>query len=205
MTKIFDISQSTDGLIIKSYRQNHDKNLVAELFKRYTGFVFLISMKYLKDEEQSKDAVMQIFEKLFDDLLVHEIDNFKAWLHTVTRNHCLGILRKKQSKQKHESRIKENTVFMENQSEKHHINKSESEKNIENLEQALQKLKPEQKKCIELFYLQEKSYKEIIEITGFSDKKVKSYIQNGKRNLKIILQKIASNGLIIVIIQCISM
>ncbi len=205
MTKIFDISKTDDRLLIKSYRQNLDKNMVAELFKRYTGFVFLISMKYFRDEEQSKDAVMQIFEKLFDDLLIHEIDNFKAWLHTVTRNYCLGILRKEQSKQKHADRIKENTLFMENQSEEHPINEQKAENELKNLKLALNQLKSEQKECIELFYLQEKSYKEIIEITGFSDKKVKSYIQNGKRNLKTILQKIASEGLIILIIQCISM
>ncbi|MCF6241761.1 MAG: sigma-70 family RNA polymerase sigma factor [Bacteroidales bacterium] len=200
MTQIIDISQANDRLLIEKYRQKQDKNLVGELFKRYTGFVFLISMKYLKDEDKSKDAVMQIFEKLFDDLLLHEIDNFKAWLHTVTRNHCLGVLRKEQSKQKHQARIKENTVFMENLQEEHPINESKPENSFENLEKALEKLKPEQKKCIQLFYLDEKSYKEIVAITGFSDKKVKSYIQNGKRNLKIILQKMSAGGLILIVL-----
>ncbi len=200
MTKILNISQANDRLLIEEYRQKNDKNLIGELFKRYTGFVFLISMKYLKNEDQSKDAVMQIFEKLFDDLLLHDIDNFKAWLHTVTRNHCLGILRKKQSLQKHENHIKENMIFMENRTEEHHINENKTEKDIKNLEKALQKLKPEQKICIQLFYLDEKSYKEIVEITGFPDKKVKSYIQNGKRNLKIILQKMGSESIILIIV-----
>lgn len=202
MTEIINISQANDRLLIKNYRQNQDKKLVAELFKRYTRFVFLISMKYLKDEEQSKDAVMQIFEKLFDDLLLHEIDNFKAWLHTVIRNHCLGIIRKEQSKLKHAERIKENTSFMENQTEDHLINEELTDHKLHDLKEALHKLKPEQKKCIELFYLEEKSYKEIIKITGFSDKKVKSYIQNGKRNLKNIMQNIAKEGLILLILQC---
>ncbi len=201
MTQIINISQANDNFLIEEYRQKQDKNLVGELFKRYTGFVFLISMKYLKDEDQSKDAVMQIFEKLFDDLLLHEIDNFKAWLHTVTRNHCLGILRKEQSMQKHLDRIKENAVFMENGQEEHLINKDKTEKSIGNLEKALEKLKPEQKKCIQLFYLDEKMYKEIAEITGFSQKKVKSYIQNGKRNLKIILQKMSAGGLILIVLS----
>ena len=200
MTKILNISQANDRLLIEEYRQKNDKNLIGELFKRYTGFVFLISMKYLKNEDQSKDAVMQIFEKLFDDLLLHDIDNFKAWLHTVTRNHCLGILRKKQSLQKHGNHIKENMIFMENRTEEHHINENKTEKDIKNLEKALQKLKPEQKICIQLFYLDEKSYKEIVKITGFSDKKVKSYIQNGKRNLKIILQKMGSESIILIIV-----
>ena len=50
-------------------------------------------------------------------------------------------------------------------------------------------LNPEQKQTVELFYLQEKSYKEIVDQTGFSMNDVKSYIQNGKRNLKIMLSK----------------
>ena len=199
MTKTFDISEKSDLLLIENYRKTGNKNYVGELYKRYTGFVFLVSMKYLKNEEQSKDAVMQIFEKLFDDLLAHEIANFKSWLHTVARNHCLGILRKTQSMQKHKENIKENVLFMENETEIHLF--EEKEKNYEYLKKALKQLKPEQKKCIELFYFNEKSYKEIVKITGFPDKKVKSYIQNGKRNLKIILQKIGVEGLMILIIS----
>ena len=203
MNRTNNILQKNDQELIENYRQNADKKLIGELFKRYTGFVFLISMKYLKDEEQSKDAVMQIFEKLFDDLLKHEVDNFKAWLHTVTRNHCLGILRKNQSIQKHKENIKENAVFMENEADNHLINEANHEKSMDDLKNALKQLKPEQKTCIELFYIQEKSYKEIVEITGFTDKKVKSYIQNGKRNLKIILQKMGTGGMMmIVLLNC---
>lgn len=203
MNKTNNIAQKNDQELIENYRQNADKKFIGELFKRYTGFVFLISMKYLKDEEQSKDAVMQIFEKLFDDLLKHEVDNFKAWLHTVTRNHCLGILRKNQSIQKHKENIKENAVFMENEADNHLMNEADHEKSMDDLQNALKQLKPEQKTCIELFYIQEKSYKEIVEITGFTDKKVKSYIQNGKRNLKIILQKMGTGGMMmIVLLNC---
>ena len=187
----------SDKLLIEQYRQTLDKNVVGELFKRYTGFVFLVSMKYLKDEEQSKDAVMQVFERLFTVLPEHDIDNFKAWLHTVVRNHCLGILRKKQSIQRHENNVKEHIIFMENDAVEHQDSKEENKADINNLEKALKQLKPEQKQCVELFYLNEKSYKEIMEITGFDDKKVKSYIQNGKRNLKIILQKLGTDGLIV--------
>ena len=204
MSRNRNISEIEDALLIKEYLQNKDKALVGELFKRYTGFVFLVSMKYLKNEEQSKDAVMQIFEKLFYDLLKHDIDNFKAWLHTVTRNHCLGYLRKLQTKQKHQENLKENAVFMENEAEEHLYKEEEYERQSKYLIKALAELKPEQKQCVELFYLKEKSYKEIVEITGFSDKKVKSYIQNGKRNLKLILQKFGTDGLKVLILLEIS-
>ena len=54
---------------------------------------------------------------------------------------------------------------------------------------SLEELNPEQKQCLILFYLEKKSYQEISENTGFSLMQVKSYIQNGKRNLKILLDK----------------
>ena len=174
--------------------------MVGELFKRYTGFVFLVSMKYLKDEGRSKDAVMQVFEKLFTDLLKHEIDNFKPWLHTVVRNHCLGLLRKEQSKRKNEDKLKTELYFMESEQDDHLIMEQEHENKINNLKKALKQLKPEQKQCVELFYLHEKSYKEVMELTGFSIKNVKSYIQNGKRQLKIILEKTTGNGLCLLLL-----
>lgn len=189
------ISLQSDKQLIEEYILNRDKTLVGELFKRYTGFVFLVSIKYLKDEDRSKDAVMQVFEKLFNDLLKHKIDNFKPWLHTVVRNHCLGLLRKDQSQQKNEQNLKVELDFMESEEDDHHIIVQEHEKKINSLETALKKLKPEQKQCVELFYLQEKSYNEVMELTGFPMKKVKSYIQNGKRNLKIIMEKMGAMGL----------
>jgi RNA polymerase sigma-70 factor (ECF subfamily) len=195
ISKQIDIAAKTDKFIIEKYIQTKDKTLVGELFKRYTGFVFLVSIKYLKDEDRSKDAVMQVFEKLFNNLLKHEIDNFKPWLHTVVRNHCLGLLRKDQSQQKNEQNLKVELDFMESEADNHLIVEQAYEKKISNLETALKQLKPEQKQCVELFYLQEKSYNEVTELTGFPIKKVKSYIQNGKRNLKIIMDKMGAMGL----------
>ncbi len=156
-------------------------------------------MKYLKNEDRSKDAVMQIFEKLFSDLLRHKIENFKPWLHMVVRNHCLGLLRKDQSIQKNEINLKVEQDFMEFDDENHLTYEKEHESNVNNLANALTQLKSEQKKCVELFYLQEKSYSEIVDLTGFPLKKVKSYIQNGKRNLKLIMEKIAGAGLLIIL------
>jgi RNA polymerase sigma-70 factor (ECF subfamily) len=63
------------------------------------------------------------------------------------------------------------------------------------LEEAIQELSEEQKLCVNLFYLQKKSYQQITDRTGFTLMQVKSYIQNGKRNLKIILEKkLKKNG-----------
>lgn len=194
----FEIKRLSDEDIIERYRQSLDKSLVGELYKRYTRFVFLVSMKYLKNEERSHDAVMQIFEKLFSDFQKHEIEKFKPWLHTVTRNHCLILLRRDQSLlQKTKKFQNESETFMESDIELHLDNADDPEKQIECMKEAMKDLNEEQKICIELFYLQEKSYKEIADETGFSEKNVKSFIQNGKRNLKIKILKMTSATIII--------
>ncbi len=163
---------------------------MGELYKRYTQFVFLVSLKYLKDEEESKEAVMQIFEKLLSDLKKHKIDNFKSWLHVVAKNFCLQELRQQQSFQKKQNEFEDfSSSFMENENKLHHTFEQDKETKLQALEKAVSELNEEQKICIELFYLQEKSYKEVEEITGFEMKKVKSNIQNGKRNLKLLLQQ----------------
>ncbi|MBN1251211.1 MAG: sigma-70 family RNA polymerase sigma factor [Bacteroidales bacterium] len=184
------IETLTDEQIIELYKKDAQKVFVGELYKRYTKFIFLVSMKYLKNEERSKDAVMEVFEKLFSDLLKHQIQNFKPWLHTVVRNHCLILLRKEQSVLNKDKKFQiEQDLFVESDEDLHHVNENKTE---ENLKEALNSLKNEQKVCLELFYLQEKSYNEIVDITGYSIKNVKSYIQNGKRNLKICLLKISA-------------
>jgi RNA polymerase sigma-70 factor (ECF subfamily) len=191
----------SDNEIIALYREEKDKELIGYLFSRYTKFVFLVSIKYLKNEDESQDAVMQIFEKLFNDLLIHDIDNFKAWLHTVTRNHCLMKLRKSQKRAEKQKEFQIDSVnFMENENLFHHTEKSQEEINEELVKEAINDLNSEQKKCIELFYLESKSYQEISEITGYSVKNVKSYIQNGKRNLKNNLIKAGISGFIIILI-----
>lgn len=188
-----DIKHLTDEEIIEKYKKTMDKNWVGELYKRYTRFVFLVSMKYLKNEERCHDAVMQIFEKLFSDFHKHKIERFKPWLHTVTRNHCLILLRKDQSNLQKEKKFQnEQDYFVESDEELHPDSKDDKDKQLNFLKEAISGLNEEQKICIELFYLQEKSYKEIVEETGFSEKKVKSYIQNGKRNLKIKILKMSA-------------
>lgn len=179
----------SDIELIKNYKQSNKTLYVGELYKRYTRFVFLISMKYLKNETDSKEAVMQIFEKLLTDLKKHKIENFKSWLHVVTKNFCFQELRRRQNFQKkHDEYENFSTSFMEKEEEMHHSIEQQKEIKLQALEKAVSELNNEQRKCIELFYLQEKSYKEVVELTGFEMKKVKSYIQNGKRNLKLLLQ-----------------
>lgn len=163
--------------------------IVGELFNRYAHLVLGVCIKYLKNEEEAKDACMQVFEKLIIDLKTTQILNFKGWLHTVSRNHCLIIIRTKVASQKHFDEFIKNfsEEFVNFWTELNHIHEAESELN--NLTRALSELDFEQRQCVELIYFQDKSYKQITEITGYDLNKVKSCIQNGKRNLKILLEK----------------
>lgn len=179
-----DISAYSDLALIDLYKKDGDKQIVGELYKRYTRFVFSICMKYLKDEESSKDAVMQIFEKLFVDLRKHEVSNFKSWLHSVTKNHCLHIIRdSKYQNQKLRDFSNSEEEIMENQLFLYQDSVNVLEERVAELERELGNLSKEQRVCVELFYLKDKCYQEVAEITGYSMNQVKSYIQNGKRNL----------------------
>ncbi|MFT2010452.1 RNA polymerase sigma factor [Pontibacter sp. 13R65] len=176
----------SDLELVHKYQKTSDMQAMGELFERYTEMVYLVCLKYLKDEEDSKDATMQVFERLLELLKKHEISNFKSWLHVTTRNHCLVLLRSRNTKQVPvDDKI---AILMESTALLHLLEEDQQEVTLQLLEKGLTKLPPEQKICLELFYLQQKSYKEIAAITGCELPKVKSYIQNGRRNLKIYLE-----------------
>jgi len=184
MLKVVASKNNSDLELVTLFKESGNNSYFGELFKRYSHLVFGVCMKYFKDEDDSKDAVMQIFEKLPEDLKRHKITNFKGWLHSVAKNHCLMELRTKAARhEKDNELVKDFEIFMEYDSELH----LEKEQELVNLEEAIKKLKEEQKVCIELFYLQEKSYLEVVKVTGYDMNKVKSCIQNGKRNLKILM------------------
>ncbi len=184
------ISAHTDIELIDLYKERGDKAFVGELYKRYINFAFAICMKYLKDEDNAKDAAMQVFEKLFVDLKKHEVANFKSWLHTVLKNHCLHIIRDYAYKNRKEKEAEESyDNLVENQYLLYQDNDNGLEEKIDNLEMELCNLSHEQRTCIELFYLKDKCYQEVVTITGYTLNQVKSHIQNGKRNLKIYLEQ----------------
>lgn len=152
--------------------------------------VFGVCMKYLKDVSLSEDATQTIFEKVIREIGKYEIPYFKSWLYSVAKNHCLMELRKSPSKFNMSS---DDISTLEIQSEDIQdieFEDSLKEEQIKTLRAGLEQIKKEQSQCLNLFYLQHKSYKEIEKITGFTFREIKSHIQNGKRNLRIILNKI---------------
>jgi RNA polymerase sigma-70 factor (ECF subfamily) len=178
-----------DHELILKYREIRNAEVIAILFQRYTHLVYGVCLKYLEDQDDAKDAVMEIFESLIDDLLKHEVHNFKSWLHSVTRNYCLMKMRKEKAMVMDIEKIveKNGEDFVEIAEDLHQEDALENY-NRDDLAEVLKTLKEPQRRCIELFYLEGKSYQEVSEITGYSMNEVKSYVQNGKRNLKIRLE-----------------
>ncbi|MBK8608689.1 MAG: sigma-70 family RNA polymerase sigma factor [Chitinophagaceae bacterium] len=161
-------------------------NTLSALYQRYMDLVYGVCLKYFKDQERCKDAVMDIFNELNSKLRQHDVDNFKGWLHVLTRNYCLMQLRSPRNLKTTEF----NPVFMYSEQHTHLSNEAlEKEENFKKLELCLETLPEEQKESVRLFYLESKCYNEIAEITGFDWNKVRSYIQNGKRNLKLCMEE----------------
>ena len=174
-------NELNDLELVAYYKRTNDNTYVGVLFKRYTHLIFGVCMNYLKNEEESQDTCMSIFEKLLVDLKKHEITHFKAWLYMLSKNYCLMQLRTKSGKLKKE---KEYTSFMESEQQLHLTAENTKEIQLTKMEECMEVLNVEQKQCIELFYLKELSYQEVADQTNYSMNNVKSFIQNGKRNLK---------------------
>jgi RNA polymerase sigma factor (sigma-70 family) len=176
-------NDTDDEVQLNNYRQSGDVAVLGKLFEQYVSLIYGVCLKYLKDEEDAKDAVMGIFEELIIKVKQHEVKQFRSWVYVLSRNYCLMKLRaRKRVEDVSLDDVMEFTPFL-------HPEESNREEAMKALERCMEKLNPAQKQSIDLFYLKEKCYKEIAGITGFTLNDVKSYIQNGKRNLKICLER----------------
>jgi RNA polymerase sigma factor (sigma-70 family) len=174
-----------DKELVTEFRMTGNLETLAILYQRYMDLLYGVCLKYLKQPESSRDAVMHIFEELVEKLKKHEVDNFKSWVYTLARNHCLMQLRTPKNLKTTEFKAD----IMQSEEDVHLNGALQREENLEKMERCLQTLSAEQKITVELFYLQNKCYKEIAELTGLEWNKVRSYIQNGRRNLKICMEK----------------
>lgn len=181
-------AEHDDQALLAQYKKTGDLDVLGRLYSRYMHLVYGVCLNYLKEEEGAKDAVMQIFEELILKLKVHEVQQFKSWLHVLTRNHCLMILRR----QSRNNTVPLDENFVETTDFVHLDPDDLKETQLGLMEKCMQTLTEEQRVSVDLFYLQEKCYKEVAALTGYELVKVKSYIQNGKRNLKICIERNSS-------------
>lgn len=181
-------SQLPDAVLVTGYKETGDQQYLADLYKRYSGMLFGVCLKYLKSPELARDACTDIYEELVSKVLRHEIDNFKGWLHMLAKNHCLQKLRA--AKKITFSGLEPD--FMQYREDTHLEEIMQKEAYLESMGHCIERLNEEQKQMVELFYLQEKCYNEITEITGLPWNTVRSHIQNGRRNLKICMEQHSS-------------
>ena len=180
-------SGKNDEELLVQFRNSGNLDILGELYSRYLHLVYGVSLKYLSNRSDAQDATMHVFEKLVTELPKHEVTNFKTWLYVMTKNHCFMELRSRKTAEKRLEGLKTEQEFMESEGELHPLDKEEG--SVEDaLKVCIEKLKAEQKACIELFYFQKKCYQEIADELKLNEKKVKSFLQNGKRNLKICLE-----------------
>lgn len=169
------------------YRNTGNSEWLGYLLERYTTLLLGVAMKYLKDKIQAQDAVQQVFVKVLTSFPKEEILNFKGWLYILMRNHCLGQLRS--ASHHYTQELPEHILLADEYSKEELL---DNEQVLQQLDMAIEMLNEEQKTAIRLFYLQKLTYKQIMERTSFTFDQVKSFVQNGKRNLKIALLKIRS-------------
>ena len=179
----------SDEELLKRFRHSADNKWLGVLLERYTMLLFGVAMKYLKDRDNAQDAVQHVFLKSLTHLPEGDIINFKGWLYILTRNHCLQVLRDRSYNDVPDELIQQIPSTSDAVEEIR-----QKEYTLQQMEQAMQELNPEQRQVLNLFYLEKQSYQQIIEATGYTYMQVKSYIQNGKRNLKLQLQRKLGNN-----------
>jgi len=183
-----DISNESlsDSQLISIYQQQGDLEVLGRLYQKYMDLVYGVCLKYFKESERSKDAVMQIFEELVLKLKKHRVENFKSWLYQLTKNHCLMQLRTPRNLKT----VEISESLMKSEDAEHLDGVMQKEQNFHRLAYCLATLSQDQRRVVELFYFEGKCYNEIVDLTGHEWNQVRSFIQNGKRNLKICMEKL---------------
>lgn len=179
--------EESDERLIQMYSTSHDAQVIGRLFQRYISLVYGLCLKYFKNEQDSKDAVMDIYQLVARKLKEHQVDHFKSWLYVLSKNHCLGKLRTAQK-----NRIKETDAAFMYSDQVFHLDTVDSKDVFSTLEHCMKVLPKEQKMCIQQFYFEKKSYQKIVDDSEFDWNQVRSFIQNGRRNLKKCIEK--NNG-----------
>jgi RNA polymerase sigma factor (sigma-70 family) len=175
-------NDADDNELLQNFYRDHDNEWLGILLPRYTLLLLGVCMKYLKNEQDAKDCVQQIFLKVINELHKYKVEYFKSWIYMIAKNHCLMKLRDKGKV----TGLDEKMIGLQDDTDQLNL-LEEKDILLNKMMEAMNKLNPEQQQCIQLFYLQKKSYTEIAAITGFTMLQVKSFIQNGKRNLKLMM------------------
>ncbi|MFT4092775.1 MAG: sigma-70 family RNA polymerase sigma factor [Niabella sp.] len=188
--KITSLKQASDEALLRQFKQTGNQEALATLYLRYSGLLYGVCFKYLEDAEEARDAVMNIYQELLRKLPEHEVQHFKSWVYVLAKNYCLMQLRSS----KKNITVSFEQHAMQSDDFEHLDSIIEKEETFRRLEKCMEALPGEQQKSIRMFYYDNKCYNEIAEITGQDWNKVRSLIQNGRRNLKICMDKNAGRS-----------
>ena len=178
------MTMDKEALLIEQYKETGNQKFLAQLYEPYLSLVYGLCLKYFKNSQDSEDASMDVYLSISEKLLRHDVKNFKSWLYVVAKNHCLDKLRSKGSKfpkEKEAQLMYSEGVF--------HPDNDDDDSRMKKLENCMASLSEDQRKCVDLFYFQKRSYQEITELTKFTWGQVRSFIQNGRRNLKNCMER----------------
>ena len=183
------LGERSDKELLSKYRDTKDQKWLSQLFGRYVQLIYGVCLRYTPDVREAEDFTMEIYQKVADKALTHQIKSFKSWVYVVSKHHCLEHIRKITGR-----RIESfDPNFMQMQSEFHPIDEMEDkmvmEAKFEVMEHCLKKLNDLQKLSIELFYYKNKSYVEIANLIEDEVSQVRSYLQNGRRNIKKCIER----------------
>lgn len=184
------ITEKSDEELVRLYQSSGDLEQLGILFERYVELVYGVCLKFFKDNTKAEDAVMSIFETLTEKVKTQDIRQFRPWLHVVAKNHCLMELRKKNLTVSFDEMLPSaQAELVQSAGAVHPIDILEENGEERALKKCLERLSPQQKQCVEQFYFENRSYKEISQMYGEELGTIRSHIQNGRRNLKICMEK----------------
>jgi RNA polymerase sigma-70 factor (ECF subfamily) len=178
-------TELSDTELLDRFRSSGDNHWLGLLFGRYLELTYGVCLKYLRQEADAEDAVMGIFEELVKKVPEHDIREFRPWLYVLARNYCLMELRRRGRHPKREWEA----GLVHSELVEHPVFEARENGRFEQLEHCLEQLGLPQQTCIRLFYLEGKSYKEIARLQNEALGRVRSHIQNGRRNLRNCMER----------------
>ena len=186
-----NIDQLSDEELIRLYQDREDEEYVGELYNRHSDKIYVVARNMVNDRDAAQDIVMSVFEKVLKNLLTTDVQSFSNWVFIIAKNECNQYLRSSSNNAKRMTEWGENqrNTFenVENDGLERLLNEEQDYQTRNRVQSAIEQLKEEQKICVVLFYYEGKSYRDIAYDTGYSENEVKSYLQNGKKNLEKLL------------------
>jgi RNA polymerase sigma-70 factor (ECF subfamily) len=184
-------------LELARFAREGDESAFEEIMRRYSRRVFHYASKFFRQRSLVEEAAQEVFLKAFTELGSFEgRGSMEGWLTRITTNTCLNLLRS--SKRRPESTVsdltEDETTWLDNNlagtaMERHQA--SESSLAAADLAgRVLQGLAPEDQLVLTLIHGEDASVKDVVELTGWSESKVKVQAFRARRRMREAVEKL---------------